>query len=123
MHLLVSELRRCLSRLRCVSFVVDLDGDRPQALRSFTGRPLGNSVCFVLGEKDEHGEGAKLSHCVLIIKGIRPSPCTISPGFVAFIKHRIRPGDIVFVWTTCFVLFSSCSIQIQNARDASQFVC
>ena len=69
----------------------------------------------MFGEKDEHGEGAKLSHCVLIIKGKRPSPYTITPGFVAFIKDRVRPGDAVFVWKTCFLLFSSCSIQILTA--------
>jgi hypothetical protein len=54
--------------------------------------PLGcapDSICFVLPEKDGHGEGAKLSDCVLLMKGIQTLPCTISPGFVAFIKERI----------------------------------
>lgn len=71
--------------------------------RLATSRGDCRQLCFILGEKFEHGEGAKLSYCVLIIQGIRPSPCTISPGFVAFIKDRIRPGDIVFVWKTCFI--------------------
>ena len=31
-------------------------------------------------------------------------------------------ADIVFVWKTCYVLSSSCTIQIQNARDASPYV-
>jgi hypothetical protein len=52
-------------------------------------------MCFVLPEKDEYGEGAKLSDYVSITKGVQALRCTVTPGFVAFKMDRIcPPGDI-----------------------------